>query len=118
MKERIKELRKSLRLNQTEFGERIGVSRDTIASYETGRVIPPTIAIEMICTKFHVSKEWLVDGIGEMNDFQLEDDTPGKMVNRYITSPERVKKLIRELVALDESWYKKLDEILKNISEE
>lgn len=118
MKERILELRKSLKLTQTSFGEALGATRSMIASYEGGAVTPSASMIELICTKFHVSKEWLVDGIGDMHDFQLEDDTPGKLVNKYITSPERVKKLIRELVALDESWYKKLDEILKNISEE
>ena len=118
MKERIKEVRKSLNMNQTEFGEALGASRFMITTYEIGKVTPPASIIELICTKFHVSKEWLVDGIGDMHDFQLEDDTPGKLVNKYITSPERVKKLMRELVALDESWLLKLDEILKNISEE
>lgn len=118
MKDRIKLIRNSVKMNQTEFGKQIGVSRDIIASYETGRVTPPQMAIEMICTKFHISKEWLVDGVGDMHDFQLEDDTPGKLVSKYITSPERVKKLMRELVALDESWLLKLDEIIRNISEE
>ena len=118
MKERIIELRKALKLTQTEFGEALGASRSMIASYEGGAVVPPQTIIELICTKFHVSKEWLVDGTGDMHDFPLEDDTPGKLVSKYMTSPDRVKKLMRELVALDDSWYQKLDEILKNISEE
>lgn len=118
MKERIKDLRKSLKLNQTEFGEQIGATQAMITSYETGRVEPSASMIELICTKFHISKEWLVDGTGDMHDFPLEDDTPGKLVSKYMTSPDRVKKLMRELVALDDSWYQKLDEILKSISEE
>lgn len=118
MKERLKLLRKSLKLNQTEFGDQIGATQAMITSYETGRVEPSSAMIELICTKFHISKEWLVDGTGDMHDYPLEDDTPGQLVSRYITSTDRVKKLIRELVALDESWYQKLEEILKNISEE
>lgn len=118
MKERLIELRKSLKMTQTEFGEELGASRSMIASYEGGAVVPPAPIIELICTKFHVSKEWLTDGIGDMHDFQLEDDTPGKLVAKYVSSPERVKKLIRELVALDDSWLYKLEEILRVITKE
>lgn len=115
MKERIKQVRKSLRMSQTEFGDQIGATQAMITSYETGRVVPSPSMVELICTKFGISKEWLTDGIGEMHDFQLADDTPGKLVAKYITSPARVKALIRELVALDDSWLQKLDEILKNL---
>ena len=35
--ERVKELRNTLRLTQTEYGERLGVARITIAYYESGK---------------------------------------------------------------------------------
>ena len=40
MNERIKEVRKSLGLTQQEFADRIGVKRNTVATYEGGRNIP------------------------------------------------------------------------------
>ena len=49
MNNRIKELRKSLGLNQTEFGERIGVKQGSIASYESGARTPLDTVINSIC---------------------------------------------------------------------
>ena len=37
MNERIRKLRKTLDLTQQEFGNRLGVKRNTIATYETGK---------------------------------------------------------------------------------
>ena len=38
----VKDIRKALKLTQTEFAEKLGVSKITIISYEKGRVIPKT----------------------------------------------------------------------------
>ena len=38
--DRIKLLRNSLKLTQSEFGEKLGIARNTIASYEIGRRDP------------------------------------------------------------------------------
>lgn len=116
MNERIIELRKALKMTQTEFGEVLGASRSMIASYESGAVKAPAPVVELICAKFHVNKEWLVSGTGDMYDCSVEDDTPGKLVGKYVTSPNRVKRLIRALVDLDDSWLFKLDEILKDLN--
>lgn len=62
MRTRIKELRKSLKLNQTEFGEKIGATTDMISNYETGRVVPDLSKRMLICEKFGVRREWLEDG--------------------------------------------------------
>lgn len=66
MKERIKELRKSLGLTQLKFAERIGMKPNTIATYEMGRSIPSDPAINNICKEFSVNEEWLRTGEGEM----------------------------------------------------
>lgn len=65
MKDRVKQLRKSLGLTQSELGDRLGVSRDAIAGYERGVNIPePTI--KLICREFNVDYFWLTEGTGEM----------------------------------------------------
>lgn len=64
--ERIKQLRKALGLTQTEFGARVGLSRDAMANIETGRVEPKTLAINMICAEYNVREEWLRNGAGDM----------------------------------------------------
>ena len=66
MKDRIKKLRKALGLNQTQFGERIGVKQNTVAVYELGRAIPSESVITLIQREFGVSEAWLRTGEGEM----------------------------------------------------
>ena len=63
---RIKELRKSLDMNQTEFGNRIGVKQTTVAGYETGVRTPIDSVILSMCREFNVNEEWLRTGKGEM----------------------------------------------------
>lgn len=66
MRERIKELRKTLKLNQTQFGSRIGVKGNTITNYETGLRNPSEAIIFSICREFNVNELWLRSGEGEM----------------------------------------------------
>lgn len=66
MDERIKELRKVLKLTQQEFADRILVDRSTITGYETGKAIPGNAMISLICREFGVSRVWLLSGEGEM----------------------------------------------------
>lgn len=66
MKDRIKKIRRELDLTQQEFAERIGIKRNTIANYETGRNDPVDSVISLICREFDVCEEWLRTGEGEM----------------------------------------------------
>lgn len=66
VKDRIKKIRRELDLTQQEFAERIGIKRNTIANYETGRNDPVDSVISLICREFDVCEEWLRTGEGEM----------------------------------------------------
>lgn len=66
LNERLKKLRKALDLTQQEFADRIGVKRNTIATYEIGRNTPLDAVIASICREFNVSETWLRTGEGEM----------------------------------------------------
>ena len=66
MYKRIKELRKALHFTQQEFADRIGIKRNTIANYETGRNEPIDAVISLICKEFNVNERWLRTGEGEM----------------------------------------------------
>ena len=63
---RIKKLRKALDLTQEEFGKRIGVKRNTVATYELGRNTPIDAVVSLICREFNVNETWLRTGEGEM----------------------------------------------------
>ena len=66
MKNRIKNLRKSLGLTQQEFANRLGISRGNIATYETRDGNPGSSVINLMCREFNVSETWLRTGEGEM----------------------------------------------------
>ena len=66
MNERIRKLRRTLDLTQKEFGDRIGVKGNTIATYEAGRNEPIDSVISLICREFNVNEAWLRKGEGEM----------------------------------------------------
>lgn len=65
MNERVKQIRKDAKLTQAEFGEVLGASRDSIATYESGRVVPDKTTRMLICSKFNVNEHWLETGDGE-----------------------------------------------------
>ena len=73
MNKRILELRKALDLTQSEFGAKIGLSRDGIASYERGTAKPTGTAIQAIIYTFNVSREWLETGEGDMFNVSSAD---------------------------------------------
>jgi transcriptional regulator with XRE-family HTH domain len=51
-------------MNQTEFGEAIGVTLAAYSKYETGKVLPDKTTRMLICSKFNVSETWLETGEG------------------------------------------------------
>lgn len=115
MNERIKTVRKNANLNQTEFADRIGASRDKIASYETGRVIPTDTVLKLISKEFGISYAWLKTGEGDMEDPVLEDDFSERLADTYQNLPDRLKMLVEALIKMDPEWYKTLDAALAEI---
>ncbi len=68
--ERIRDLRKNyLKLSQTTFGERLGVSRDVIKNIELNVLAKPEqklSLIKLICKEFSVNEEWILNGTEPM----------------------------------------------------
>lgn len=72
LKERIRTLRKELGLNQSDFGNKIGVKQGTVAGYESGARTPLDTVIASICREFNVNENWLRTGEGEMFEQMTE----------------------------------------------
>ncbi len=76
MDERIRVLRKALGLTQQEFADKIGLKRNSVASYEIGKNIPMDAVVFSICREFNVNEIWLRSGEGDMfKKFPEEDET-------------------------------------------
>jgi len=109
---RIKYLRKTLALSQTEFGKRLGVSKSVILNVELEKVIPKDILIEHICEIFYVNNDWLVDGIGDM--FK-PDAQPNKELDEFLNhffklDPDYRKVVMQQAYILLEVQNKKMAE--------
>ena len=66
MNERMKELRKILGVSQQELADKLGLKRNTIATYEIGKASPSDRVISDLCNKYNVNEEWLRTGNGEI----------------------------------------------------
>lgn len=58
--ERLRVLRNQRGITQLKLSKEVGVSRDTIAGYESGRTVPPTVNICLLCRYFRVSSDYLL----------------------------------------------------------
>ena len=86
LKERIREIRKTLKLTQVEFGEKIGVKGNTVTNYETGLRNPTDAVLLSICREFNVNEGWLRTGEGEM--FQTPDDEDAALISEVLENPD------------------------------
>lgn len=72
MNERLKLIRKSVKLSQELFGNRLGVDKATISRLEKGVNNITNQMIKSICREFNVNEEWLRYGADKMF---IEDDS-------------------------------------------
>lgn len=66
MNRRVKEIRIALGLSQDAFGAKLGLKRAAVSRIESGAVNLTETNVILICERFNVSREWLLNGIGEM----------------------------------------------------
>ena len=75
MKSRIREIRTSNGMSMQKFGSELGVSSNAVQQWEYGRNKPSQAMIKLMCSKFGVNEDWLVNGMGAMMvDTSLEDE--------------------------------------------
>ena len=118
MKERIKEMRKALKLTQQEFANRIGISRNNVATYEVGKSNPGEAVVSLICREFNVNENWLRTGEGEMFIKRDREDEIAAAVHQLLSgeSAEFKKRLISVLVSLKEEHWEILEDKVKELA--
>ena len=60
-KEKLKQLRKEANLTQEELGDKVFVSRSTIAKYETGLLYPSQDILVKLASVFNIEPDELMD---------------------------------------------------------
>lgn len=120
MNQRIKKIRKDFGLTQEEFGKRLGVKRNTVATYEMGRGEPINAIISLICKEFGVNEEWLREGKGNPYKSRTKNQEIQEFANNLMEDMDESfkKKFILALSKLNESdWMtlqKLIDEMIKD----
>ena len=115
--ERIKEVRKTEKLTQQEFADRLNLKRNTVGSYEVNVVDPSDRTIKDICDKFGIREEWLRTGEGEMH---LGEDARSEKIEDFINSVVRddddtfKKRFLEMLAGLDPADWELLERMAKN----
>lgn len=100
--ERIKELRKLLGLTQQEFAEKVGIKRNSVATYETGKSNVGDPTAMLICNTFNVNEDWLRSGVGEPF--------------RPASKEEQVKRLIEKATGLSDNFKEQFAATLSSLT--
>lgn len=115
MNNRIKELRKKLKLTQEDFANKLGLARNSIASYESGRRSPNDAVIKLICREYHVDYYWLTEGKGEMF-IETTNSIVDEIVLEYGLN-ENSKAIILAYLEMDDQGRKAIEDYFLKIAE-
>lgn len=118
--ERIRELRKSLHLTQTEFGERLGVSLSVINNIEYNRLSRPDqklSLIKLMCKEFGVNEEWLLTGEGEPFPKKSRHDEIADFINSLAIDDNSFKsRFIAALSRMSEEEWLLVEKVVKQVA--
>lgn len=104
---------------KTAFGESLNVSQQYISKLvKTGN--PSELLINDICEKYHIRKEWLVDGTGDPDQPLDRQDEIAKLTGDLFKGQKNSfkERLILALSRLDESEWEVLEKIAEEIAKE
>lgn len=114
---RVRAVRKSNKLSQTEFAESLGVTVGVISNIELGRITQwdtKTPLLNLICDKYGCRREWLIDGEGAMmQDLSREQEVVRAVSEMFTGNDDFKQDIISMMVKLpDEHW-----ELLKDMAQ-
>lgn len=113
--DRIKEIRKTSKLSQEEFGKKLGLTRGAITNIELYKTEPKPLFIDLVCKTYNVNINWLYTGDGEMFKQLSPDQEIAKFAAQVIKAGDDSfkKRFIALLAELDpEDWI-----VLEKLSE-
>lgn len=118
--ERVKELRKTLKLTLDKFGEKLCVTKQTISRIENGVNNLTDQMAKAICREFNVNETWLRTGDGEMFIEMTRDEEIAAFVGRVLRDEDEsfVKRFISMLAALDVEDWEVLEKMVKLLVKE
>ncbi len=115
--ERIKKVRKSLKLTLKEFSSRVKVPLTTVSKYEKGIVKPSFDVLANIGKVYKVNLNWLLTGKGEIFLTPKPPESASPKDGDLYNKDKRIQELENEVNLLKKS-IQKLDEENKELNTE
>jgi transcriptional regulator with XRE-family HTH domain len=121
VKDRIKEVRKTLKLTQTDFGRALGVSLSAVQKWESGENVLSDAVILLIAQQYGISETWLRTGGGEMFRTSTPDQQIAEFAGRLLEGRAEdafKRKLVSALSRIPPESWAALEQIADAIAEE
>lgn len=118
---RILELRKTLKMSQTDFGKGIGVNRGVINNIDLNIVNAETkpLLLQQICKTYNVNSNWLETGEGEMFNELSRDEQIARFVGETLATEDDTfqKRLISALSKMTVEEWEALERLIDRLAE-
>lgn len=120
MKNRIRQIRKDVNMTQEKFAKRLGLKRQTIATYETGRSEPMDNVIVSICREFNINENWLRTGKGDKSKSLIKNQEIATFAHEVMKLEDETfkKRFLYALKKLDENDWENLEKIANKLLKE
>ena len=120
MNKRIAQVRKYTGLNQLQFAERIGLTKNFVSLLETGNRTPSDRTISDICREFGISEDWLRTGNGNMEKPMSRDQEIATFMGDVMAgeTDDFRRRLMAVLAKLDVSEWELLEKMALKLAAE
>ena len=98
MNNRISQIRKMHNLNQQEFANKIGLTKNFISLLETGNREPSDRTISDICREFDIQEDWLRHGLEPMRAEKSREEEIAELVGSALTGSSDFKKAVIKMI--------------------
>lgn len=120
MNERIKALRKELKMSQDVFAEKLGLTKNYISLVENGNRNLSEQSIKVLCSILNVNEEWLRTGNGKMFKSRSQNEELLSFINDIMELEDDSfkRKLVNALTKLDSKDWESLEHIASKLLDE
>ena len=86
--QRIRELRKEMKMKQADFVSGLSISRSYLSKIESGDEKPGRELLIRMCSEFGLSLDWLTSGIGDKRKAEAQNDQEALLLYAFRSMPK------------------------------
>lgn len=118
MNKRIAMVRKQSGLNQQDFADKIGLTKNYVSLMETGARSPSDRTISDICRIFDVQEDWLRYGLEPMRAARSREEEIAELVGSALVGSSEFKKaVIKMICSRNDAELQALEDALRAVYE-